>query len=56
MKKSVLAAVFAVLLFAPLCAFDWGGKLNNTTKYQGNKFDSFFWYESAGAHLSLIHI
>ena len=51
MKKSVLAAVFAVLLFAPLCAFDWGGKLNNTTKYQGNKFDSFFWYESAGAHL-----
>ena len=51
MKKSVLAAVFAVLLFAPLCAFDWGGKLNNTTKYQGNKFDSFFLYESAGAHL-----
>ena len=51
MKKSVLAAVFAVLLFAPLCAFDWGGKLNNTTKYQGNKFDSFFWYESAGVHL-----
>lgn len=51
MKKSILSAAFAVLLLAPLCAFDWGGKLNSTTKYQGNKFDSLFWYESADAHL-----
>ena len=51
MKKTVLSAAFAVLLLAPLCAFDWGGKLNSTTKYQGDKFNSLFWYESAGVHL-----
>ena len=51
MKKTVLSAAFAVLLLAPLCAFDWGGKLNSTTKYQGDKFNSLFWYESAGIHL-----
>lgn len=51
MKKSVLSAAFAVLLLAPLCAFDWGGKLNSTTKYQGKKIGSLFWYESASAHV-----
>ena len=48
--KKILCTALSALMLAPLCAFDWGGKLNTTTKYQGKKFGSLFWYESAGAH------
>ena len=48
--KKLLCGAFAALMFLPLSAFDWGGKLSSTTKYQGKKFGSLFWYESAGAH------
>jgi len=48
--KKILCGAFAALTLLPLCAFDWGGKLSSTTKYQGKKFGSLFWNESAGAH------
>ena len=48
--KKILCTALSALVLVPLCAFDWGGKLNTVTKYQGKKFGSLFWYESAGAH------
>ncbi|MCK9169629.1 MAG: hypothetical protein M0P01_04375 [Treponema sp.] len=53
MMKKITAAAFASasLLLLPLPAFDFGGKIGSTTKYQGNAFDSLKLYESSTSHL-----
>lgn len=49
MKKA--AAFFTVLAAVlPLAAFDAGGKIADSTKYQG-KPDSYTWYQSTAAHV-----
>jgi hypothetical protein len=51
-RKFATIMLSAVLLSAaPLSGLDFGGKINSTTKYQGNEFSALKWYESAAAHL-----
>ena len=52
MKKFTTALFASASLFLlPLSAFDFGGKIGSTTKYQGNTFDSLKLYESSTNHL-----
>jgi hypothetical protein len=50
-KLSICISAFIVLLVLPLSAFDWGSKLNNTTKMQGNDFTALKLYQSDSLHL-----
>jgi hypothetical protein len=51
-KKFAVIMLSAVLLSAsPLAGLDFGGKINSTTKYQGNDFSALKWYESSAVHL-----